>query len=248
MSMINFPSPSVYVTNISPRAVLNKHDRLDVENAACMKMKHIEKPSETEQSSSDTTYSLLFSDSIHQPPPLVKPRPLPLPSLATEPILIHPLLTYSPSRPQIQYEIGSCLSTINLPSESIKDGYKLWNRQPAMDPPDVGSLTIRMAGVSRPIIIFPATTNDSVVTVEDVLKVVHRNVLVAVHDDPWWINRLQRRLKGHASGLPGRSNHAGCVSCFHSGLWWGGLYPSPDERDVWILHTEGSTGNLPRSL
>lgn len=181
------------------------------------------------------------SNHIHQPPPLNKRRLVPLPALAKGPILIHPLLAYSPSHPSIQFEIGSSFSSITLSPDANQEGWRLWKRHAAMDPPNIGSLTIIMTGVSRPIIVFPATMDDSVVTIEDVLMAVHRSALVAVHDHPLWTSRCDLRLRHQR---PTASPSANGEGCFHSNLWWTGLYPSPDERDVWILHTKNSSGNL----
>ena len=48
------------------------------------------------------------------------------------------------------------------------------NRQPCMSPSMIGSMTIVVPGVERAVVVFPATLESAVVTVDDVLFTVHR--------------------------------------------------------------------------
>lgn len=110
-----------------------------------------------------------------------------------------------------------------------------------MRPANVGSMTIRLAGAVdfslwRPIVVFPKSLYDSVVTVDDVLEAVSRAFRLAIlerqgHRDKYGGSDNQRRRYA-SMPLNISSNRIEFYTA-----WWGGLYASPDERDVWILHT-----------
>ena len=182
------------------------------------------------------------------PPALIAASPIPLPPLASEPILVHPLLAYHVS-PPIRYNLEMPPSSASLAlalAERVSRQY--WGNQPAMSPATVGSITIRVAGVERPIVVFPNRLDEGVVTVDDVLCRVHEAFHASsVGDGGWdfstassadrWCSR-----DGHcgASAHARRRSGSQTTSTFsrdlRSNIWWGGLAPSTAEGDVWILH------------
>ena len=103
--------------------------------------------------------------------------------------------------------------------------------------PNLGSLTIRTALVSKPIVVFPARIDECIVTVQDVLLAVHYALRASALDDQ---HHRRRRAELWRQGTP-RSYRpfedyeaidvaGGCYG-------WAGLTQSPTEGDVWILMT-----------
>ncbi|KAF8959339.1 hypothetical protein BDZ97DRAFT_1923025 [Flammula alnicola] len=191
---------------------------------------------------------------LERPPPLIVGAPIPLPALADGAILVHPLLAYHRSASSIHYDLTMPPSTA-LPMLPLKDhmARRYWAYQPAMEPSTVGSMTIRIAVLERPIVVFPARLDDSVVTVMDVLAAVYRAIRAAAMGD--YDERGEECMLDNTAQLaahPRRHNAIStsrdhCPNVAHitvairkhfGGVGvWAGLYPSPTERDVWILHT-----------
>jgi hypothetical protein len=109
------------------------------------------------------------------PPRLLPTKTIPLPALADIPISVNPVLSYTPSKIVLEYELSLPPSTARLPpTTKTHVGRWDWRRQPAMDPSTVGSMTIRVPGLERLVVVFPATLESTVITVDDVLIAVHR--------------------------------------------------------------------------
>ncbi|KJA22388.1 hypothetical protein HYPSUDRAFT_41014 [Hypholoma sublateritium FD-334 SS-4] len=183
------------------------------------------------------------------PPPLIPAPPTPLPPLANVPISVHPLLAHHRLSPAIRYDLEAPPSSASLAlvlAERVSRQY--WGNQPAMNPAIIGSITIRIAGLERPIVVFPARLDQGVVTVDDVLSRVHEAIhSTAVGGDGWDFGTATSTVGGFSwDGHWGTSAHAKIVSGgwmtgiirrgFHSQIWWGGLAPSTTEMDVWVLH------------
>ena len=113
-----------------------------------------------------------------------------------------------------------------------------WRYEKASNP-NLGSLTIRTALVSKPIVVFPSRIDEGVVTVHDVLLAVHYALQASALDDQ---HRRRRRRQAELwrQGAP-RSYRPPedyetidvAVGCYG----WAGLTQSPTEGDVWILMT-----------
>ena len=179
------------------------------------------------------------------PPPLLPTKTVPLPALADIPISVNPVLSYTSSNIVLEYELRLPPSTAHLPPiTKIHASHWDWRRQPAMNPSTVGSMTIRVPGLERLVVVFPATLDSAVVTVDDVLIAVHRAVQASAME-----LRREFGTKYGQINRPGSSPLilASCPAYEHStmanqdrgggGYLWAGLYPCQKERDVWVLRT-----------
>jgi len=177
------------------------------------------------------------------PPPLLPIKKIPLPPLAEIPIFVHPVLSYTPCKVVLEYDLSMPPSTACLsPTTKAHRDWWEWRRQPAMNPSTVGSMTIRVPGLERVVVVFPATLDSRVVTVGDVLDAVYRAVQTSV------IEHRERAAQGQ-NNWPGSGQvdlarwvaeeYVAKAVQKHGGgsHWWAGLYPCQKERDVWILRT-----------
>ncbi|KAF9470785.1 hypothetical protein BDN70DRAFT_888751 [Pholiota conissans] len=97
---------------------------------------------------------------IGGPPPLPPVVPIPLPPLSpTIPIQTHPLITYRLHHSNVNSPI--CWN-ISLPPSTARLATALhgapswpWWREVAVRPNSLPSMTIRVQGVQRPIVVFP---------------------------------------------------------------------------------------------
>ncbi|KAF9052137.1 hypothetical protein BJ165DRAFT_1452646 [Panaeolus papilionaceus] len=123
------------------------------------------------------------SHSIHlsgrpysSPVPVIK-HPVPLPQISAVPVTIHPLLRSS-TIPNILFDLNYPPNTIALGpylANVAPSDYQGWLNEPAAFPSDICSLTIRVVGVERPVVILAATnTSAGFITVWDVLYACHR--------------------------------------------------------------------------
>jgi len=175
-----------------------------------------------------------------RPPPLLPIKTIPLPALADIPISVNPVLSYTPSKIVLEYNLTLPPSTARPPPNSRRE----WRRQPAMDPSTVGSMTIKVPGLERLVVVFPSTLGNAVVTVDDVLIAVHRAAQasgIGAHVG-FGTKYDQRTILGSSPrNLAPRVayEHTTIATQEHGGgdHWWAGLYPCPKERDVWILRT-----------
>ena len=169
-------------------------------------------------------------------PPLLHPQPcIPLPPLSCYGTLINPLLERG-SAPLIIYDIRTPPSFATSRRHLVEDDR--WRYERASNP-DLGSLTIRTALVSKPVVVFPACIDDGVVTVQDVLLAVHYALRSSALDDQHhrhqhqqgelWKNGALTLYRPHES----YTSFDGTSGCFI----WAGLTPSQMENDVWILMT-----------
>ncbi|KDR81191.1 hypothetical protein GALMADRAFT_1358377 [Galerina marginata CBS 339.88] len=163
-------------------------------------------------------------------PPFILKRSVPLPPLSDARITLHSYLEYTDAIPSIKYDLNTFPSAAILCPTAQRGNPEQWRRYPAMYPP-VGSLTIRIAEVLRPIVVFPATLDDSIVTIDDVLKAVWRSVHLAAHERHQGVDVWRQAQSRNRQDSVYQNK-------FCTGWWWAGLYPSPEERDVWILHTQ----------
>ena len=175
-----------------------------------------------------------------RPPPLLPIKTIPLPALADIPISVNPVLSYTPSKIVLEYNLSMPPSTARVPHNSHRE----WVRQPAMDPSTVGSMTIKVPGLERLVVVFPSTLDSAVVTVDDVLIAVHRAVQASGTElyVGFGTKSGQRTILGSCpTSLAPRVayEHTTIATRERGGgdHWWSGLYPCQKERDVWILRT-----------
>ena len=113
-----------------------------------------------------------------------------------------------------------------------------------MDPNTVGSMTIKVPGLERLVVVFPATLDNAVVTVDDVLIAMHRAVQASVME----LHSEFGTKYGQRSALESSPRIlAPWLAYEHVTIanqeWggrdhlWAGLYPCQEERDVWVLGT-----------
>ena len=175
--------------------------------------------------------------SLHSPPPLVHEKSpyscVPLPPLSRFHVVINQLLK-SGTAERIEYDVRMHPSA----AKKLHDfGSNQWQAEAAAST-SLASLTIRLALVERPIVVFPANGDRGIVTIYDVLLAVHYAVCTSVIDD----HRRQHRQDvdllpvDNADLRFGRNRNSSGMKlkgCYK----WVGLIPSPTERDVWILLT-----------
>ncbi|EDQ99093.1 uncharacterized protein LACBIDRAFT_335339 [Laccaria bicolor S238N-H82] len=160
---------------------------------------------------------------------------IPLPPLSRYGTSINPLLERG-TTPPIKYDIRSPPSFATSRRHVVDDDR--WRHERASNP-NLGSLTIRMALVSKPIVVFPSRIDDGVVIVQDVLLAVHHALRASALDDQHR-RRRHRQTELWKQGAP-RLYHPSedyqaidvAVGCYG----WAGLTQSPTESDVWILMT-----------
>jgi len=184
----------------------------------------------------ETTKEGLYKRSVNTLPLPPPQGTIPLPALSNVPVTLNPLLRYREGEsPTILYELSSPPSSaiLNIP---IRHAYPIsWLNQPAIILGETGSMTIRLYRdekecESRPIVVFPSSTHCSTVKVIDVLLAVQQFIL-----------KFPQIVKGcHQSHVPQRMHWFSGAQ--YSSLCgdamiprWKGLYPSDNERDVWIL-------------
>ena len=180
--------------------------------------------------------------SLQSPPPLVHEKSpyscVPLPPLSQFHVAINPLLERGTTE-RIDYDVRM------HPSTAIKlHGFgndNQWQAEAAANP-SLGSLTIRLALVERPIVIFPANVDHWIITIYDVLLAVHYAVYTSVTDDQHRRHRQDDELLpvDNSALRLGRNRTCRRTSGMElEGCYkWVGLTPSPTERDVWILLTK----------
>jgi hypothetical protein len=181
------------------------------------------------------TYAAGRPSSLANPPGLHPHSCIPLPLLSRYGTSINPLLERGTTTP-IKYDIRLPPSFATCRRHLVDDDR--WRYERASNP-NLGSITIRMALVSKPIVVFPSRIDDGVVTVQDVLLAVHYALRARALDDH---HRRRRRRQAELwrQGAP-RSYRPPedyqaidvAVGCYG----WAGLTRSPTEGDVWILMT-----------
>jgi hypothetical protein len=106
-------------------------------------------------------------------------------------------------------------------------------------------MTIRVPGLERLVVVFPATLDSAVVTVDDVLIAVHRAVQASAIElhSRGGTKYGQRSILGSSPRILAPSpayEHTTMANQERGGgdhHWWAGLYPCQKERDVWVLRT-----------
>lgn len=182
--------------------------------------------------------------SLQGPPPLIHEKSpyscVPLPPLSQCHVTINRLLGRGRTE-RIKYDVRMHPSTAKKLLGLRSD--RQWQAEAATNPSLLlGPLTIRLALVERPIVVFPANVDRGIVTIYDVLLAVHYAVCTSVADNH---RRRQQRQDAELSPVEDsahrfiRGETCRCTSgmglegCYK----WIGLTPSPTERDVWILLT-----------
>jgi len=110
-----------------------------------------------------------------------------------------------------------------------------------MDPSTVGSMAIVVPGLERVIVVFPATLDSDVVTVGDVIVAVYRAVQESAIEHHSEFG-MKRGVEGRSFPASGRveltaNTHTPAIEGLGEHHWWAGIYPYPNERDVWVLRT-----------
>jgi hypothetical protein len=179
--------------------------------------------------------------SLQSPPPLVHVKSphsrVPLPPLSQFHVAINRLLERDTTE-RIDYDVRMHPSTAKKLHGFGSDSQ--WQTEAATNQ-SPGSLTIRLALIERPIVIFPENVDGGIVTIYDVLHAVHYAVYTSVIVDHRRRHRQDAELwhVDNSAFRSGRNRTCRRTSgmklegCYK----WVGLTPSPTERDVWILLT-----------
>jgi len=170
------------------------------------------------------------------PQPLLRIRTIPLPALADVPIYVNPLLSYHPFKVALEYDLRLPPITAYLPpTAKAHSSHRDWRQQAAMNPSTVGSMTIIVPGFERVVVVFPATP-------DDVVKV--GDVLVAVYCAMQESDMEHYGEFGIICGVPPSCQDDVTTNAYTPAReelaedhLWAGLYPSQNERDVWVLRT-----------
>ena len=181
------------------------------------------------------TYTTDRPSSLGNPPSLHPHSCIPLPPLCRYGTSINPLLGRG-TTPPIKYDIRSPPSFATSRRHLVDDD---WWRYERASNPSLGSLTIRTALVSKPIVVFPSRIVDGVVTVQDVLLAVHSALRASALDDQ---HRRRRRRQAELwrqgdSRSYRPPEHYEAINMAVRCYGWAGLTQSPTEGDVWILTT-----------
>ena len=166
-------------------------------------------------------------------PPSLHPHPcIPLPPLSPYGTSINPLLARGTISP-IKYDIRSPPSFATSHCHLVDDNR--WRYERASNP-NLGSLTIRMVLVNKPIVVFPSRIDDGVITVQDVLLAVHYALRASALDDQHRRHR-HRQAELWRQGAPRLYHSPEDYEAIDVAVEWAGLTQSPTEGDVWILVT-----------
>ncbi|KAF9473703.1 hypothetical protein BDN70DRAFT_937231 [Pholiota conissans] len=185
------------------------------------------------------------------PPPLPPVAPIPLPPLSpTTPIQTHPLITYRLHHAKVNSPI---LWNISLPPSTARLAAALnsapswpWWQEVAVWPNGLPSMTIRVQGVQRPIVVFPCEIGHQI-SILDVMNAVSNavrtSVVVASNAGESSTTHLIFRPGpddvnqefDSVNAVPSDTSHRH----FRGQVWWAGLRASTDEVDVWILQLQG---------
>ncbi|EDQ99113.1 uncharacterized protein LACBIDRAFT_335334 [Laccaria bicolor S238N-H82] len=188
------------------------------------------------------TYIASRPSSLGNPRPLHPHSCIPLPPLSLYGTSINPLLKRG-TIPPIKYDIRSPPSFATSRRHLVDDDR--WRHERASNP-NLGSLTIRTALASKPVVVFPSRIVDGVVTVQDVLLAVHYALRASALDD-----QHRRRAELWRQGAP-RSYHPSedyeAIDVAFGCYGWAGLTQSPTEGDVWILKTTTENSHELRGL
>ena len=225
------PSPTIQ----HPQSTMGKGQTLDSANAEQPSCSAASTNSGFGVSPGSPMYTL-GRQSLSGNPLLLHPQScIPLPPLSSYGTFINPLLERG-TNPLIIYDIRTPPSFATSRRHLVEDDR--WRYERASNP-DLGSLTIRMALVSKPIVVFPACIDDGVVTVQDVLLAVHYAFRSNTLDDQHHQGQHQERERWQNGALKSYRPHKDYTAfdvasgCFR----WAGLTQSQTESDVWILMT-----------
>ncbi|KAF9554566.1 hypothetical protein CPC08DRAFT_727057 [Agrocybe pediades] len=158
-----------------------------------------------------------------------------------------PVDRYAPDFPVLIHRVLSCLvydltksplTAFLIPGMKAFLPNPKWRELPAMQPPTVGSLTIRVPGVPSPVVVLPASRWTTVVTIWDVICAVHRalattsvDVLRQVNEranyGDTWRNKQDTDI--------GQAELTLAIQRYFrtARIWWVGLYKSQWENNVW---------------
>ncbi|KIJ92209.1 hypothetical protein K443DRAFT_67677, partial [Laccaria amethystina LaAM-08-1] len=125
------------------------------------------------------TYNASRPSSSGNPPSLHQHACVPLPPLSRYGTSINPLLGRGTTL-LIEYDIRLLPSFTTSRCHLIDDDQWQYDRASNLN---LGSLTIRTALVTKPIVVFPSRIDNGVVTVQDVLLAVHYTLQASALDD-----------------------------------------------------------------
>jgi hypothetical protein len=161
-----------------------------------------------------------------------------LPRLYSGPVLINPLLEYSPV-PMIEYDVilPATFATLN---SRRREALERSLDEPATSPA-MSSLTLRSPSFPKPVIAFPRNAQRPFLNVQDVLAAVHdaiRVFAIEFHHPPPTYNLWGSPAEAHLSPAAISDAHVRLLimEFLPGGSIWAGISPSPAEPDVWILH------------
>ncbi|PPR00321.1 hypothetical protein CVT24_004608 [Panaeolus cyanescens] len=221
---------------------------------------NLDQPEETTSSSSSSQRA------YSQPMPVII-RPIQLPPLYSSPVVLHPFLQFSPFTTCILYDLSqppstaAILSSINTLPALRQCGR--WMAEPATFPSNICSITIRIVGLDRPIVIVsPTGSSTGEITIWDVLSACHRawrqasdelytrhyNALPYNSSDFWSIPhpcpvhppdncvRRQTKITSTVNQMKAGRLSNGLSHLGHHASLWTGLTSSQEEPDVWVLN------------
>ena len=172
------------------------------------------------------TYLAYPQRRAEHPPQLLRTKIIPLPALA-----VNPFLAYNASKVTLEYDLRLPPIVAHLPpTTKAHANHRDRRQQPAMNPSMVGSMAIIVPGLERVVVVFLATLDSEVVTVDDVLVAVYHAVQESAieHHGEFGAKRaIQGRRTFVAWGQADLKDNTyiPVVEELGADHWWAGLYP-----------------------
>ena len=195
-----------------------------------------------------------FQQHLFAPPILVRRDPIALPALSPNiPIQTNPVITYChsifPGDTSLQWDISLPATVARLVPSQHGDGSSWWTHEPALEPQSISSMVIRIPKIERPVVVFPETVGDPI-TISDILRTVSVAIRAAVGTATVAEEGASGSAQVRGNNLAAENANTATAVRRHFGrkVFWGGLYDSPSERDVWILQLYGPRRGGRRTL
>ncbi|KJA14203.1 hypothetical protein HYPSUDRAFT_49365 [Hypholoma sublateritium FD-334 SS-4] len=177
--------------------------------------------------------------------PILVPRvPIALPALSPNvPIRTNSLITYRHSLAvadaPLQWDISLPPMVARLAPPQRGNGSLGWAHEPAIDPQSISSIVIRIPRIERPVVVFPETVDDPIMIV-DILRAVSAAVRAAAGGADATVEVAGAaaggsRMRTYSLAVANADAADAVRRHFGRKVYWGGLYDSPSEQDVWIL-------------
>lgn len=195
---------------------------------------------------SNNIYGMPMLSTQLVPPALPRLASIPLPPLSPNVLVqTHTLITYRPHISLICWTLSLPPSTARLAMTTIGSVNRQWFYDAAILPTTFPSITIRIRGIERPLVVFPFEVGNPI-RIIDILYAVYSAAQttaiehrVASGDVPGYYGLSVQIPRDLAVADAAAADAIGRY--FRNRVWWNGLLPSVGEADVWVLQLRGAT-------